>query len=140
MSWETRFKSKVQINVETNCWIWTGSLFKTGYGSFYKDGKTTYAHRIAYELWKEIIPSGLHIDHLCRHRACVNPDHLEAVPQAENTRRGLAEWPLATINRKKVHCPLGHPLSGSNLYQKPDGRRCCRTCRQDQQRERRAIK
>lgn len=74
----------------SGCWLWTKG--KGPYGFFYyiKDGITinTPAHRFAYELYREPIPKGLVIDHLCFTTRCVNPAHLEPVTRAENSRRG----------------------------------------------------
>lgn len=79
---------------DSPCWIWQRSVNPKGYGmvSVTDHGsKRTYrAHRYVYELHREPIPSGMTLDHLCRVRACVNPDHLEVVTQGENVRRGLA--------------------------------------------------
>ena len=72
------------------CWIWTGSINpKSGYGQFHRSKLPEPAHRYGYELAKGEIPAGLHIDHLCSVRACVNPAHLEAVTQHENNIRAL---------------------------------------------------
>lgn len=82
---EERFWSKVQPT--GFCWEWIGGL-DVGYGFFAltHDIKVG-AHRWAYEHLVGPIPEGLHIDHLCRNRQCVNPDHLEPVTLEENTRR-----------------------------------------------------
>jgi hypothetical protein len=70
------------------CWVWTASLSK-GYGqvSEHSAFNTTRAYRWSYEWCVGPIPEGLHVDHLCRNRSCVNPEHLEPVPQGENNRR-----------------------------------------------------
>lgn len=72
------------------CWLWNGSLTYDGYGLFRANNRATGAHRFAYEYFVGPIPAGLHIDHLCRVRNCVNPDHLEPVTPQENDRRARA--------------------------------------------------
>jgi hypothetical protein len=66
------------------CWIWRGYVINSGYGTWGRH----LAHRRMYEERRGEIPAGLVIDHLCRKKLCVNPDHLEAVPQRINVRRG----------------------------------------------------
>lgn len=107
------------------CWNWTGPPMRTGYGQLQRKGRHHYAHRMAYELLVGPIPDGLHIDHLCRNRLCVNPDHLEPVESGENTRRGYAPGIVAA---RLGLCYRGHELSGSNVYHRPSGGRCCRRC------------
>jgi hypothetical protein len=76
----------------SGCWIWTGSIDQNGYGRF---GRGRGAYRDMYELIVGPVPEGLHLDHLCRNRACVNPSHLEPVTLVENIRRGWASRRLA---------------------------------------------
>lgn len=74
---------------ETPCWIWTKSLFpKTGYAQKQADGGSALAHRWYFEQKHGPIPEDKVLDHLCRQRDCVNPDHLEPVTHAKNVQRG----------------------------------------------------
>ena len=103
-------KYNKKINRTENCWLWTGEIDGKGYGVITISSKRKRAHRIIYELLVGKIPEGLQIDHLCRVRNCVNPNHLEPVTQAENKRRNV---PF----RKEVlktHCKNGHEFSEQN--------------------------
>jgi hypothetical protein len=113
------------------CWVWTLKLDRTGYGRTFFRRRLWLAHRVAYTLAKGDIPEGLTLDHLCRNRACVNPDHLEAVSMRVNTQRGDGGKHFAS----KTHCPKGHPYSGQNLGVGPNGHvRYCKTCKREKSR------
>jgi hypothetical protein len=120
------------------CWPWTGSRNWLGYGRAKVRGRHSNAHRIAYLLAGRPIPAGFQVDHLCRVRACCNPQHLEAVPARENVLRG--EAPSAQ-NASKTHCSRGHSFEGSNLVvtkSKNQRYRECRTCQRERVRRYRA--
>ncbi|MGZ4586215.1 MAG: HNH endonuclease signature motif containing protein [Mycobacteriaceae bacterium] len=109
-------------NVEPTgfCWLWTGKLNAKGYGSSGAAGESS-AHRAAYTLLVGPIPEGLTLDHLCRVRRCVNPDHLEPVTQRENLRRipGNGAWFCSfTI----------HPETPENVRITNQGATQCRAC------------
>ncbi len=118
-----RFTTFVEL-ADDGCWEWTGTRQTNGYGAFGVDGQTLRAHRWAYEHFVGPIPVGLQIDHLCRNRACVNPDHLEPVTSGENTRRAM-----------RTHCVNGHEFTPDNTYVPADGKRYCRECRRRRVRE-----
>lgn len=126
-----RLWSRVDKGDGTGCWNFTGGKIGGGYGfiQHYTDEGTTYrsvAHRVAYELLVGPIPPGLQLDHLCRNRACVRPDHLEPVTCRENLLRGETS---AARNAAKTRCQNGHEFTAENTYVNPSGgTRTCRTC------------
>lgn len=131
-----RFRSKTQRG-ENGCLNWTGKL-DNGYGRFWLAGKTTIAHRIAWQIANGPVPDGLQIDHLCRNRNCVEPTHLEPVTLAENVLRGDG---ISATNARKAKCKRDHPLSGKNLYRPPSNpkRRTCIACMRQRTRDWRAA-
>lgn len=82
-----RLAEKIDRAGPGGCWLWTGTLNGAGYGTYRVDGQTVGAHRHVYEVERGPIPEGLHLDHLCSVRRCVNPSHLEPVTPSENIRR-----------------------------------------------------
>jgi hypothetical protein len=102
------------------CWIWTGNKNMYGYGRFKLNKKDVYTHRYSYEIFRGKIPKGLELDHLCKNRDCLNPDHLEAVTHKENILRG--KW---GENSRKTHCPQDHEYTD---YKNNRNQRVCKIC------------
>lgn len=117
------FTTKV---MESTCTVWTGSTNNKGYGIIQVDGRLELAHRVAYEAAYGPIPDGMVIDHVCRVRNCVKPEHLEPVTVAENNRRGRH---AAALKVGDV-CINGHVIAqDSDLYHRPTGAVECCACR-----------
>lgn len=133
-----RLVAKFVPEPNSGCWLWTASCDSKGYGKIYVNGKLVGAHRVAYELFVGPIPDGLHIDHLCRVRCCVNPSHMEPVTHAENIRRGDSGKATALQQRAKTHCPHGHEYNEENTHirKNRNGARVCRTCARESMRAR----
>lgn len=89
----------------SGCWEWTGAVDLNGYGVVYGNGRMRKAHRVLYEKANGTVPHGLELDHLCRNRKCVNPDHLEPVTHRENILRGVG---TAASRARQTHCKHGH--------------------------------
>ena len=134
-----RFFEKVVFT--DTCWLWTSTTTPLGYSRFSFEGKSVYAHRWVYEFCVAYIEDGLTIDHLCRVRHCVNPNHLEVVSQRENIMRSPDQ--ISANNARKTHCKRGHPFSGTNLIIGSNGKgrtkRICRICESIRYRARRAY-
>ena len=119
-----RFWAKV---VKTDgCWVWIGAHIPDGYGSFSANGRVGLAHRFSYTQFVGPIPEGLQLDHLCRNRTCVRPDHLEPVTSRENSLRGQT---VAARHAAKTHCDAGHEFTEANILRTRLGNRQCRACR-----------
>lgn len=131
MKWPQRFWAKTQAG-EDGCLNWTASLDHYGYGQVKLPPPRSMAkaHRVAFELAYGRPPS-MALDHKCRNRRCVNPEHLREASPKENALN--SEWAL------KTRCPQGHPYDARNTY-RADGARWCRTCHRDRERVARVEK
>lgn len=125
--WVERFWTKVD-KADNGCWGWIAYRDPDGYGNFSIEGRTKRSHRVAYELLISSIPEGMQLDHLCRNRGCVNPDHLEPVTCRENILRGES---FQARNARKTHCLHGH-LFAEYGFSSGDTSRRCRLCHNQQ--------
>lgn len=123
--------SRVSPEGLTGCWLWTGAM-QHGYGKVRILMKEVRAHRASWEMHKGPIPEGMNVLHRCDTPMCVNPDHLFLGSQQDNMadkKQKQRNGKTGQHNKAKTHCPIGHPLSGSNLYTYKSGRYCiaCRS-------------
>lgn len=120
-----------RLLIDDGCWNWVGCKDSGGYGvmdiarpKFHHGPRTVRGtHRLVYEWIRGKIKKGFVLDHLCKNRACANPDHVEQVTVGENFRRG--DRVQAQIN--KTHCFRGHLYTETNTYQYKNSR-ACREC------------
>lgn len=110
--------------LDDGCWTWIGAKDTGGYGRVRIDKVAHAAHRISYQHFVGAIPEGHDLDHICRRRDCVNPDHLEPVTRQENVQRGLK-------GRLVTHCAQGHEYDEQNTRIRANGRRACRACNRE---------
>lgn len=123
---------------QEGCWKWNGAHTGAAYAAFCVSGRTLGAHRVVYEYYVAPIPAGLHLDHLCRNRWCVNPTHLEPVTSGENTRRSPLMGKQQRGHRPggnngnglKQECVRGHRFTPENTIARRNGGRWCRQCEQ----------
>lgn len=118
---------------DSGCWLWSGQAQKNGYGAttWKVNGRWTHVrvHRLFYETYKGPIPEGLEIDHTCKVKRCVNPEHLRAVTHQENLRTRAHRGPA-----RKAACNYGHAFTEENTYIDGRGNRNCRVCRDERSR------
>jgi len=125
----TSVLDRIETRLDKNsgdCWVWLGCKDSKGYGTISCDGIQKKVHRVVYELLVGPIPAGLCLDHLCRVKACCNPQHLEPVTNRENTLRGNT-WGSGW-RRHMTHCLQGHPFDERNTYITSRGARQCKAC------------
>ncbi len=115
-----RFNESYEI-ISNGCWIWKYALTYNGYSRFRADGEVS-GHRWSYKFFKGPIEPGVHkhINHLCRNRACVNPDHLEYVSAKENIRNGET----GARFRNQTRCKHGHSYVETGFYLVRGSRQC----------------
>lgn len=120
--------TEVDLGYGSPCWIWQRHKVPNSYGQLkLSSGSLILAHRYYYERVYGEIPDGAELDHLCRSRACVNPEHLEVVDSATNVRRGKAAklkwWQVVEIRRRyqageanQYQLAREHGVSQSTIY------------------------
>ena len=107
---------------ENGCWLWQGGR-TSGYGQIRVHGRREVCHRVTYKFIKGDIPDGLELDHICRVRHCVNPDHVEPVTHATNIFRA------ALGQRNSNTCKYGHEWTPDNTYIRDDNGQIHRQCK-----------
>lgn len=133
-----KYYEKLHINSNTlkspsGCWEWQGSRNHGGYARMtFRGNSNTRVHRIMYEVFKGKIPYTIVINHKCRVRHCINPDHLELKTIGENVLMGET---LPAKQLLRTHCPRGHEYNEENTYITKVGGRDCRPCGREQARE-----
>lgn len=116
------FLDKVEV-AANGCWEWTAATISTGYGAFGAGGrKVELAHRWIYARVHGELDESLQVHHTCENPACVNPDHLEALPPVDHVAVSRDH------NANKDECKHGHPFNDENTCHTKGGRRRCRTC------------
>lgn len=125
-----RFWGWVNTDAQGGCWLWLGTLDKDGYGTLHLRRTRRRAARVAYAYWRGLIPAGYVVNHICHVRACVNPQHLEAITASAHS---LLDQAAGAINARKAVCKEGHPYDRSY-----GGQRYCSICDQAKSRRLRA--
>jgi hypothetical protein len=144
-----RIANKIDRSATTGCWLWTAYTNRDGYGVAIwgsrtrKDRASKLVHRLVYELLVKPIAHGLELDHKCRVRNCVNPEHLEEVSHRENVIRGTFPEISRRLHAAITHCPQGHEYNEENTrigqflgYRT----RQCRVCDRERQKAKRRAR
>lgn len=158
---EKRFWRKVDtdgpivVELLGKCWLWTGAISSTGYGSVRVNTIGYSAHVLSFLFANGSVPEPpLEIMHKCDNRMCVNPDHLEAGTREKNIQDCVDRGRHGSVTKpgslprgkhhhhgKKTHCPNGHEYTSDNVYMINNGAsRACRRCMIIRAREHKAKK
>ena len=124
-----RVFKKIEISEDSDCLFFTGAINKGGYGIISRNKRARLAHRVLYELSNGKIPDGLVLDHLCRNRNCVNPNHLRVVTLYQNSTENSVSGPA--INKVKTHCIRVHKFGIQSPSYQAKGKRRCMECHKE---------
>lgn len=91
------------------CWLWLSNIDKDGYGTFWLNGKTVKAHRIAYILKYCVDPGELFVCHHCDNPPCCNPRHLFLGTPRDNQQDSVRK---GRLNSQQGEC--GHNAKLTN--------------------------
>lgn len=122
-----RLLSHVIPEPNSGCWLWDAADNGRGYGVAWYNGGMKPAHRVIYALLRRPLTPDIVLDHTCRVRSCVNPDHLRECTNRENIFAAGSLSP-SKINSEKTHCPAGHEYNQENTRINVNGARECRRC------------
>lgn len=118
-------KSRVSVEANSQCWIWSLARDKDGYGVAHVGRKNIRAHRVSYEAFIEQIPEGMGVLHKCDNPPCCNPQHLFLGTNQDN----MDDMVIKGRKPRKSHCPQGHPYAEPNLIIESDGSQKCKICK-----------
>jgi hypothetical protein len=114
-----RFEKMFTV-LPNGCWQWNKTTRNNPYGSFHFAGRNYMAFIFSWWLYRGALVKTppLELDHLCRNKPCVNPEHLEPVTRSVNNKRALV----------RPACPRGHAFTPSNIRYSKQGHRKCIKC------------